>query len=154
MSFSSDTKAELCQARIEKKCCAVAESYGVLLYCNTFSRQEIRIVTENRHFAERLPRLFRKTFGVDFDQFPSLEQPGKLAFVIDDPEKLTRWWGPHGFTNRIDEFDFRPGGDWRITMTASNGTGPENQMQTSGSRLRPIQSGCVQSWKRLIRRMP
>lgn len=43
-----------------------------------------------------------------------------------DPEKLTRWWGPHGFTNRIDEFDFRPGGDWRITMTASNGTDFDN----------------------------
>lgn len=36
MSFSSRAKAELCQARPDRKCCAVAESYGVLLYCNTF----------------------------------------------------------------------------------------------------------------------
>ena len=28
MSFSSDAKAELCRAKIDKKCCAVAESYG------------------------------------------------------------------------------------------------------------------------------
>ena len=36
MSFSSRAKAELCQLRIDRKCCAIAESYGVLLYCNTF----------------------------------------------------------------------------------------------------------------------
>lgn len=31
MSFSSDTKRELCSPRPEKKCCALAECYGVLL---------------------------------------------------------------------------------------------------------------------------
>jgi hypothetical protein len=88
MSFASEVREELCQSLPEKKCCRVAECYGILLYCNTFSKQEIRIVTENRHFAERLPRLFRRTFGVDFDQFPSLDQPGKHAFILDDREKL------------------------------------------------------------------
>lgn len=47
------------------------------------------------------------------------------AAVFDafaDPAKLAIWWGPHGFTNRIDEFDFRVGGDWRVTMTSSDGT--------------------------------
>jgi uncharacterized protein YndB with AHSA1/START domain len=39
-----------------------------------------------------------------------------------DPAKLAAWWGPDGFTNVIHEFDFRPGGAWLITMTASNGT--------------------------------
>ena len=42
------------------------------------------------------------------------------------PEQLVHWWGPNGFTNRIDAFDLRPGGDWRITMTASNGTDFDN----------------------------
>ena len=88
MSFASEVRQELCRELPEKKCCRTAECYGILLYCNTFSRQEIRIVTENRAFAERLPRLFRRSFGVNFDQFPSLEQPGKHAFVIDDREKL------------------------------------------------------------------
>lgn len=88
MSFASEVREELCRDIPSKKCCRVAECYGILLYCNTFSKDEIRIITENRHFAERLPRLFRRTFGLDFDQFPSLEQPGKLNFVIDDPEKI------------------------------------------------------------------
>lgn len=47
---------------------------------------------------------------------------GTLFDAFADPSKLALWWGPHGFTNRIDAFDFRSGGDWRITMTASNGT--------------------------------
>lgn len=88
MSFASEVREELCRDIPSKKCCRVAECYGILLYCNTFSKDEIRIITENRHFAERLPRLFRRTFGLDFDQFPSLEQPGKLNFVIDDPDKI------------------------------------------------------------------
>ena len=88
MSYASEVREELCRELPEKRCCRMAECYGILLYCNTFTRREIRIVTENRHFAERLPRLFWKTFGVEFDQFPSLEQPGKLAFIIDDREKI------------------------------------------------------------------
>lgn len=88
MSFASEVREELCRNLPERKCCRIAECYGILLYCNTFTKQEIRIITENWHFAERLPRLFRRTFGVEFDQFPSLEQPGKHAFVIDDREKI------------------------------------------------------------------
>lgn len=42
--------------------------------------------------------------------------------AVADPKTLERWWGPHGFTNRIDAFDFREGGDWLITMTSSDGT--------------------------------
>ena len=45
-----------------------------------------------------------------------------LFAAFADPECLARWWGPHDFTNRITQFDFVPGGDWLITMTASDGT--------------------------------
>ena len=87
MSFSSDTKAELCQARIEKKCCAVAESYGVLLYCNTFSPREIRIITASDDFALRLPKLFKKAFNISFDVLPPEKPSAKHSFLINDPAK-------------------------------------------------------------------
>ncbi|KJS08612.1 MAG: ATPase [Hoeflea sp. BRH_c9] len=45
-----------------------------------------------------------------------------LFDAVADPDKLGQWWGPEGFTNHITVFDFRPGGDWLITMTADNGT--------------------------------
>lgn len=96
MSYASEVREELCREIPEKRCCRLAECYGILLYCNTFSKQEIRIITENRSFAERLPRLFRRTFGVEFDQYPSIEQPGKHAFIIDDREKLDLIFAAYG----------------------------------------------------------
>ena len=90
MSFSSNAKAEICKTAITKRCCAVAESCGVLLYCNTFSPELIRIVTESPDFSERLPRLLRKAFNLDFDLLPEAGSRGKNAFQITDGEKIRR----------------------------------------------------------------
>ncbi|NLW64962.1 MAG: DNA-binding protein WhiA [Clostridiales bacterium] len=97
MSFSSDTKAELCRAPLSKRCCAVAESYGVLLYCNMFSASEIRIMTSSSDFAERLPKLFRKAFGCSFDSKPSFEVKGKLCFSISSPETVSQIFSAYGY---------------------------------------------------------
>ena len=97
MSFSSRAKAELCQARPDRKCCAVAESYGVLLYCNTFSANEIRVITASPEFASRLPKLFRKAFGVSFDTLPGEETKGKLVFQITDRQKIAAIMESFGF---------------------------------------------------------
>ena len=89
MSFSYDTKNELCKLNIQRLCCARAEAYGILLYCNTFSATEIRIVTENPNLAERLPRLFQRAFGLKFDRQPEPEQEeGKRIFQITEQSKL------------------------------------------------------------------
>ena len=90
MSFSSNVKAELCKDSLSKKSCAVAEGYGVLLYCNTFSSTEIRIITESRDFAARLPRLFKKAFGITFDQEPAAHDRGKLQFAISSEDKIAK----------------------------------------------------------------
>ena len=86
MSFSADVKQELCRAPMSRKCCAQAEAYGILLYCNTFSSGEIRIITESDALAQRLPVLFKKAFQVTFDRLPDGE--GKHIFLMTDPEKL------------------------------------------------------------------
>ena len=90
MSFSSNVKAELCKDSMGRKSCAVAESYGVLLYCNTFTSAEIRIITESRDFAARLPKLFKKAFGVSFDAEPAPEDRGKLQFAITAEDKIAK----------------------------------------------------------------
>jgi uncharacterized protein YndB with AHSA1/START domain len=46
-----------------------------------------------------------------------------------DPEHLKNWWGPDGFTNTFEEFDFHPGGNWRFTMHAPNGMSFHNHNQ-------------------------
>ena len=90
-SFAYKVKSELCRAPINRLCCARAEAYGVLLYCNTFHAQEVRIITENPEFAARLPRLFQRAFSMKFDRVPDqMEQRGKLIFQITDEEKLKR----------------------------------------------------------------
>ncbi len=89
MSFSSDVKTELCRLPVQRLCCARAEAYGVLLYCNTFSPREIRIITEHPDFALRLPKLFHRAFNLEFDRLPDEDVgKGKYIFQITDPEKL------------------------------------------------------------------
>lgn len=91
MSFSGDVKNELCRQGVSRLCCARAEAYGVLLCCSTFTAREVRIVTENADFAPRLPRLFRRAFGVEFDRLPEDEtgQEGrKFVFQITGEDKL------------------------------------------------------------------
>ena len=88
MSFSFETKNELCRLPVQKTCCARAEAYGILLYCNTFSAAEVRIITENPNFAARLPRLFQRAFSLRFDRVPEPDVPGKMVFQITDRRKL------------------------------------------------------------------
>ena len=88
MSFSFEAKNELCRLPVQKLCCARAEAYGVLLYCNTFSSTEVRIITENPNLAARLPRLFHRAFNLRFDRQPEPDQPGKQIFQITERKKL------------------------------------------------------------------
>ena len=86
-TFAQKVKTELCEPRVERKCCAVAEAYGVLLYAHSFSPRSVRIRTASDEFAQRLPHLFRRAFGVDFDE-PEGQRGVKHLFAIEDPDKL------------------------------------------------------------------
>lgn len=98
MSFSSDVKVELCKEVGGRKCCALSECYGILLYCNTFSSKEIKIVTESREFAARLPRLFKKAFGVGFDLLPADDREStKLTLSITQGDKLFKIFDMYGY---------------------------------------------------------
>lgn len=97
MSFSAGAKAEICKTIPQKHCCALAECFGILLFCNQFSADGIRIITESREFALSLPRLFKKAFGVSFDQLPDPDSQGKLNFQITDPPKLAVILEAYGF---------------------------------------------------------
>ncbi len=97
MSFSSRVKEELCKRNVNKKCCALAECYGVLLFCNSWTSREARIVTESDAFARRLPILFRKAFHMDFDQRPEPGERGKRVFLITEPTKLAALDKAYGY---------------------------------------------------------
>ena len=99
-SFSYRAKSEVCRTAVQRLCCARAECYGVLLYCNTFTPQEVRIITENEEFAARLSRLFNKAFGIKFDRVPEDITAPKLIFQITEPDKLTRIINTFGYDAR------------------------------------------------------
>ena len=100
VSFSAAAKAEVCRILPQKHCCALAECFGILLFCNSFSAEGIKIITESREFAYILPKLFKKAFDVSFDSYPSLEAPGKLVFQIWDGEKIDTIMASFGFDAR------------------------------------------------------
>ena len=98
MSFSSEVKTELCRSNpVQRTCCALAECYGVLLYCNTFSAREIRIITGSDSFAARLPRLFKKAFGLDVAGQASVSESGKHSLVITDAGVIRRIFEAYGY---------------------------------------------------------
>ena len=100
LSFAAGAKAEICRNIPQKHCCALAECFGVLLFCNTFSAQNIRIITESRDFALNLPKLFKRAFNLEFDLLPNQETAGKLNFQFTDPQKIHTIMDAFGFDTR------------------------------------------------------
>jgi uncharacterized protein YndB with AHSA1/START domain len=57
-----------------------------------------------------------------------IDAPRERVFkAIGDPARLARWWGPKGFSNTFEAFDFRPGGAWRLVMHGPDGTNYPNE---------------------------
>ena len=98
MSFSYDTKTELCKHLPDSNCCAVAECYGILLCGNTFNAREIRIITGNENLGERLTERFLRAFSISFDILPEPGKPGKQAYIINNKNKLDRIFETYGFS--------------------------------------------------------
>lgn len=47
--------------------------------------------------------------------------PQQVFDAFATPELLARWWGPDGFTNTFEVFEFRVGGRWKFVMHGPNG---------------------------------
>lgn len=51
-----------------------------------------------------------------------LKAPRDLVWkMFSDPYHLAQWWGPKGYTNRVEKLDFRTGGRWIHVMIAPDG---------------------------------
>ena len=97
VSFSGKAKAEICKMFPQKRCCALSQCFGILLFCNSFGASGIRIITESKEFAANLPKLFKKAFNISFDLQPEQDAAGKLNFQITDPEKIACILESYGF---------------------------------------------------------
>ena len=53
--------------------------------------------------------------------------PQKVFGVFEQPDRLSQWWGPSGFTNSFEQFEFKPGGRWVFVMHGPNGVNYANE---------------------------
>jgi hypothetical protein len=91
------TRRRAVPAPIGRRCCAVTECYGLLLYCNTFSLREIRVITESlshAHGSSSCSALVRRDVLTCLRR--TAIKTGNQSFVITDPDKLARIFGTYG----------------------------------------------------------
>jgi uncharacterized protein YndB with AHSA1/START domain len=73
------------------------------------------MAASNRAVVERTDGALHITRTVD--------APRALVFQVwTQPEHVSRWWGPHGFTVISSTIDLREGGGYRIEMRSREGT--------------------------------
>lgn len=53
--------------------------------------------------------------------------PEAVFAAFASPERLAKWWGPDGFRNTFDVFEFETSGMWRFTMHGPDGTNYPNE---------------------------
>jgi uncharacterized protein YndB with AHSA1/START domain len=70
--------------------------------------------------------------------------PRTLVFrAWSEPKPLKNWWGPAGFTNTFNEFDFRVGGKWSFIMH-----GPDKGNYVNECEFIKIEEPQLIAWKR------
>ena len=51
-----------------------------------------------------------------------LDAPRELVFrAYTDPKLFVQWWGPRRYTNVVDKFEARSGGEWRVIQRSADG---------------------------------
>nr|WP_294784823.1 SRPBCC family protein [uncultured Flavobacterium sp.] len=73
-----------------------------------------------------------------------LNFPQELVFKAwSDPDHLKNWWGPKGFSNTFEEFNFCEGGKWKFIMH-----GPEVGNYANECEFIKIDTPNLIAWKR------
>jgi uncharacterized protein YndB with AHSA1/START domain len=59
---------------------------------------------------------------ITFSTQRTLPHPPAAVFdALRDGTRLARWWGPEGFANRFEVFEFKAGGQWVFDMIGPDG---------------------------------
>ncbi len=93
MSFTTDTKNELCRLPVGAPCCILAESLGMLLYANRFSESGVRLQSDNPAVRRRACQLLHAAFRVE-----AQDQGG--AVTVTDPEAVESIFASFGYERR------------------------------------------------------
>jgi len=55
--------------------------------------------------------------------------PESIFAAFSNPESLAKWWGPSGFSNTFNQFQFRPRGKWSFVMHGPDGINYPNESE-------------------------
>jgi uncharacterized protein YndB with AHSA1/START domain len=77
--------------------------------------------------------------------------PRKVFAAFEQPDRLAQWWGPNGFTNTFELFEFKPGGRWVFVMHGPNGANHPNEciFRELQPNTRIVIEHVVKPWYRL-----
>lgn len=84
MSFCSQLKAELLSLSDVKPCCALAETYGLLLFGKMFSKREVYLSTENSEVADKYKNVAERLGETEVKYTRS--KSGKCKVSVENPE--------------------------------------------------------------------
>jgi uncharacterized protein YndB with AHSA1/START domain len=65
-----------------------------------------------------------------------LFSPMVVYGAFASPDQLAQWWGPDGFTNTFEVFEFKVGGKWKFVMH-----GPDGQHYPNESVFAQLEPG-------------
>ena len=63
--------------------------------------------------------------------------PMEIYDAFATPDLLALWWGPDGFTNTFEVFEFKAGGKWKFVMH-----GPDGKDYPNESVFAQLEPGC------------
>ena len=67
MSFSFDTKCEICENKLKKMCCKTAQFYGMILFAQNVGLEKFKLTTENVVVINVLNELANDILGFNFN---------------------------------------------------------------------------------------
>lgn len=80
----------------------------------------------HRSYAEWIAGVSNSSAALITERVISIS-PRRIFAAFEQPEKLAQWWGPSGFTNTFEKFEFKPGGRWVFVMHGPNGADYPNE---------------------------
>lgn len=91
MSFSSDTKINLCEIDSQSKCCMRAEAYALLLFSGLLKNSsDVVYRTKYEYIAQKIAAVASETCGVAVDITQPKKTDGNSIYIISIPYKSDR----------------------------------------------------------------
>jgi uncharacterized protein YndB with AHSA1/START domain len=67
------------------------------------------------------------TTGREISMTRLLNAPREMVWKVwTEPEHISKWWGPNGFTDTIEKMDLKPNGEWNHVLHGPDGTDYKN----------------------------